>query len=162
MARRFGTACLVVAVGCWGETREAAIAGGETPAAGLCDTATTLARGGDLDWPRAAMASAIAAAVPGVMEKKLIKTIVRDAVYGLDVLRPGSRVVAKVGDPAAVADALGRAAAGGRPARVAVVGGSVTAGHNACAPMSQWLAPPSHARASARERTVPNRRFLFF
>ena len=106
----------------------------------VCAAHAALVRGGDVDWPRREIAEAVLNATRPFLANftraaKRLWPAVRGGVYGLDLLRPAPRLVAKRGDASPLLGALRAASRDARPARVAVVGGSVTAGHWACRPM---------------------------
>lgn len=99
--------------------------------------------GADASWAQTLVASAIAKAIPTPLRQEPghglyppADRIVGDVVYGLDFFGPVSRGIAARGEPGDLLATCVRAAAEGRAVRIAVAGGSVTEGNNACAPMS--------------------------
>ena len=98
--------------------------------------------GADASWARTLVSSAIAEATGKGIRNLPVQglyppadRIVGDVVYGLDFFGPVSRAIAARGEPGDLLATCVRAAAEGRAVRIAVAGGSVTAGHQACAPM---------------------------
>ncbi|KAH8052171.1 hypothetical protein JL722_10271 [Aureococcus anophagefferens] len=100
--------------------------------------------GADASWPRTLVSSAIKNSIseglrnkPGQGLYPPADRIVGDVVYGLDFFGPVSRAIAARGEPSDLLATCVRAAAEGRPLRIAVAGGSVTYGRQACDPMKE-------------------------
>jgi len=87
-------------------------------------------------WPREDVADALSKAMASRGAPAAARRMIRKVVFGVDALRPDLRSIPKHGDPAPLIAAFRRARRERRRVRVAVVGGSVTKGHESCAPMS--------------------------